>query len=98
MAGKQAPGGAFTVRYMGADYEVDREALMSMRCQRALANADRDQAASFDAMDAILCGKLDEYVMAIPEADGEVAPHGASMAAMAAFFNAVYEQVTGVKN
>lgn len=82
-----------TVHYMGCDYEIDADAVRAVRIQRAMANADRDAAAAFDAMDAVMCGKLDEACMTIPEEDGEVGEYGASTAALGAFFSEAGEQI-----
>lgn len=88
-----------TVHYMGGDYEVDKTALLSMRYQRMLASgAKGDMAAMFDAMDAIMCGRLDEYAGSIPEEDGSRCAYGASMDAMGAFLAAATEQATAAKN
>lgn len=87
-----------TVSYMGRDYEVCRPAIVSLRVQRAMANAGRDLAAAFDAMDEVCCGRLDEYASTIPEKDGEVSSHGASTEAVIAFVNAAAEQVADAKN
>lgn len=86
-----------TVGYMGRDYEVDKTALLSMKYQRLLACGSRDQAAMYDAMDVILCGKLAECEQTIPEEDGSVGEYGASVDAMAAFFGAITEQVSPAK-
>lgn len=92
------PAGVLEVEYKGGVFEVDREAAVSMALQRKLANYDRDPAAAFDAMDAILCGHLDDYIQRIPEADGAIGRYGASMTAMIDFLNAVSEQAAGAKN
>lgn len=88
-----------TVHYMGGDYEVDKTALLSMRYQRMLAaGAKGDMATMFDAADAIMCGRLDEYGEAIPEKDGSVGAYGASVDAMVEFLAAATEQATAAKN
>lgn len=87
-----------TVTYQGEQYQIDTDAIKSIRIQRAMANAQKDLAGAFDAMDAICCGKLDEYSKTIPEKDGQVAEYGTSIEAMGDFFNAAAEQVTGSKN
>ena len=86
-----------TVSYMGRDYQVDRAALTSMKVNRALGNAESDMEASYDAMDAICCGRLDEYLDVLPEPDGGVGEYGASFEAFNAFLSAAPEQV-GAKN
>lgn len=86
------------VTYMGHEYEVSVPALRSAKLNRAMANAGRDMAAAYDAMDVMCCGKFDEYADMIPEADGTVQPYGASLDAMIAFLNAAAEQVLGAKN
>ena len=86
-----------TVSYMGRDYQVDRAALTSMKVNRALVNAESDMKASYDAMDAICCGRLDEYIDVLPEPDGGVGEYGASFEAFNAFLAAAAEPV-GAKN
>jgi predicted RNase H-like nuclease len=86
------------VEYKGRTYEVCKPAIMSVKSQRAMANASRDLAAAFDAMDAMCCGRLDEYADTVPEEDGTVLPYGASTGAMVAFLNAAAEQAAGAKN
>lgn len=86
-----------TVSYMGRDYQVDRAALTSMKVNRALVNAESDMKASYDAMEAICCGRLDEYLDVLPEPDGGVGEYGASFEAFNAFLSAAAEQV-GAKN
>ena len=86
-----------TVSYMGRDYQVDPTALTSMKVNRALVNAESDMKASYDAMDAICCGRLDEYLDVLPEPDGGVGEYGASFEAFNAFLSAAAEQV-GAKN
>lgn len=97
-AKKEAAADTVAVNYMGGTYEVCKPALLSMKYQRKLANASRDLAGAFDAMDVILCGRLDEYVEGIPEPDGTVSGYGASIEAMNAFFDAASEQAAGAKN
>ena len=89
--------GTDTVSYMGRDYQVDRAALTSMKVNRALVNAESDMKASYDAMDAICCGRLDEYLDVLPEPDGGVGEYGASFEAFNAFLSSAAEQV-GAKN
>lgn len=97
MAAKK-PVNTETFDYKGKTYTVDRDAINSIKVQRAMANAQKDLAAAFDAMDAICCGKLDEYAQTIPEKDGTMGEYGASIEAMGDFFNAAAEEITGAKN
>ena len=48
-------------------------------------------------MEAICCGRLDEYLDVLPEPDGGVGEYGASFEAFNAFLASAAEQV-GAKN
>lgn len=82
-----------TVEYKGARYEVSRSALLSMKVNRAMVNAEKDIKAAYAAMDAICRGNLDRYLDTLPEADGTVNPYGASAEAFNQFLEAAAEQV-----
>lgn len=86
-----------SIEFRGGSYEINKAALHSMKVQKAMLLADKDQAAAFDAMDKICCGKLDEYLDRMPEEDGELGEFGASDAAVAAFMAAAAE-ATMAKN
>lgn len=87
-----------TVNYMGREYEVDSDALRSVKLNRAFANAGKDLARAYEAMDAMCCGHLDDYADTIPEEDGTVLAYGASFAALNAFLGAAAEQAVNAKN
>jgi hypothetical protein len=81
-----------TVTYKGEEYEVNYSAMTSIRYQRRLANAERDVAAYWDALDVVCCGRLDEYQERIPEPDGEMGEYGTSIDGLNAFITAATEQ------
>lgn len=80
------------VQYKGEEYEVNYSAMTSVRYQRRLANAEKDFSAYWDALDAICCGRLDEYQERIPEPDGEMGEYGTSVDGFNAFIEAATEQ------
>jgi predicted RNase H-like nuclease len=87
-----------TIEYAGASYEVDADAIKSVKIQRLMANADTDLKRAYDAIDAVCCGKLDDYLETIPEPDGSKNPWGASQSALNEFLGAAAQQVAQAKN
>lgn len=85
------------VEFRGGTYDINKAALHSMKVQKAMLLANVNQAAAFDAMDKICCGKLDEYLDRIPEEDGTVGEFGASDEALGAFLEAA-ALATSAKN
>lgn len=80
------------MEFRGGEYEVSVKAIRSMRVQKAMAMAGEDVQSYWRAMDAICCGRLDEYIERIPGEDGNVDEYGASVDDMAEFFTAVAEK------
>lgn len=84
-----------TVEFRGEEFEASRTAYLSARVQRGLAVASDPSPASqrqaYDAIDAVCCGRSDEYMGRIPEEDGTVGPYGCSNEAFGAFMAAVGE-------
>ncbi len=81
------------VAFRGEKFEVNAAAFKSMKIQKDLALMERNPGNAFEALDVVLCGKLDDALMRIPEDDGEVAELGASSDAFAEFLAHVTEQV-----
>lgn len=81
--------------FRGGFYEVSRTAYLSARIQRAmqLASDPAHQGEAWDAIDALCCGRSDEYMGRIPEEGGEVGPYGCSNDAFAAFMTAAGEAI-----
>lgn len=77
--------------FRGHEFEVSRTAYLSARVQKGLALAnDPDagsQKAAYAALDALCCGKSDEYMARIPEEDGSLGPYGCSNEAFGAFMS-----------
>lgn len=87
-----------TFEFRGAEFEASRTAFLSARVQRGLAvagdMAPASQRMAYDAMDAVCCGRLDEYMGRIPEEDGTLGLYGCSNEAFAAFMAAAGEAVS----
>ena len=105
MAGKKVvvAGGApaddrVSFDFRGVSFEVSRTAYLSARVQKGLALASdpspASQRAAFDAIDAICCGRSDEYMGRIPEEGGDVGPYGCSSEAFSAFMAAAGEAIS----
>lgn len=82
--------------FRGVGFEVSRTAYLSARVQRglSLAGDPRRQADAYEAIDAVCCGRSDEYMGMIPEEDGSVGPYGCSNDAFAAFMQAAGEAIS----
>lgn len=101
MSGKKVIDGSapsderVTVEFRGGEYEVSKTAYRSARVQRGLAlgNDPAHQGDAYDAIDALCCGRSDEYMGRIPEEDGTVGPYGCSNDAFAAFMAAAGEAI-----
>lgn len=84
-----------TFDFRGGEYEVSRTAFLSARVQKglALASDPAHQADAYAAIDALCCGRSEEYMGRIPEEDGSVGPYGASNEAFGAFMAAAAEAI-----
>ena len=91
------PDEKVTLEFRGDEFEVSRTAYLSARVQRGLAlSGDPDpesQKLAYAALDAVCCGRMDEYMGRIPEEGGEVGPYGCSNEAFAAFMAAAGEAI-----
>ena len=87
-----------TFDFRGAEFEASRTAFLSARVQRGLAvagdMAPASQRMAYEAMDAVCCGRLDEYMGRIPEEDGALGPYGCSNEAFGAFMAAAGEAIS----
>lgn len=87
-----------TFEFRGVEFEVSRTAYLSARVQRGLAvagdMAPASQRMAYDAMDAVCCGLLNEYMGIIPEEDGTLGPYGCSNEAFGAFMAAAGEAIS----
>lgn len=97
------PGGAaaderVTFEFRGAEYEVSKSAFLSARVQKGLALASdpapSSQKAAYTAIDALCCGRSDEYMGRIAEEDGSVGPYGCSNEAFGAFMSAAGDAIS----
>lgn len=83
--------------FRGERFEVSRTAYLSARVQRGLSLAgDPDpssQKAAYAAIDALCCGRADEYMGRIPEEDGAVGPYGCSNESFGAFMATAGEAI-----
>lgn len=84
-----------TVEFRGGEYEVSKTAYRSARVQRgiSLGSDPAHQSEAYAAIDALCCGRSDEYMGRIPEEDGTVGPYGCSNEAFAAFMAAAGEAI-----
>ena len=75
------------VEFRGEAFEVSLSAYRSARVQKglALAGDPERQAEAYAAIDALCCGRSDEYMGRIPPESGEVGPYGCSNEDLGAF-------------
>lgn len=81
------------IDFRGERFKVSKAAFRSMKVQKKMALMEEDLKGAFEAMDAILCGGLDDALDRIPEADGTVSEYGASAEAFGALFEKIGEQL-----
>ena len=81
------------LEFRGETFEVSQTAYKSMRVQKylSLSGDPERQKEAYWAIDAICCGKSDEYASRIPEEDGAVGEFGCSNEAFSAFMAAAGE-------
>ena len=91
MGARKVTDGRVAVEFRGQEFEVSLRALHSFKVQKAMACADEDARRAYWAIDQICCGRSDEYMERIPDADGNASELGCSDEDFSAFMEAVGE-------